>query len=288
MWIVVPGLVAIMVLIALANKWLHDRRALRQMEARHRLTAPELRAMQDRLAADRLPALRLSLTPGPTQATASRIGGPPWSPPGGADWPLDRKGRPVPFLGQLNFAELSHLPDFPVSGLLQIFVKLDGRDLTLRFHDRPEGDDMAALPEQLRRWPGSSRHAFTRQALETGLAVLAEPHQTTATDETPAHADILRARETRLPADAEAAAILKDWEDRMQAIRDSYGQHWIGGHPDWVWPEDVPDCGRVILHLSDQEGAIEVGTRCAINLMIAASDLRARRWDRARFSFEIE
>jgi type II secretory pathway pseudopilin PulG len=281
------GLVAIVVAIAaiIAVNALYQRR---QRRRRPRLTAHELRAMQDRLAADRLPGLRLTLTPGPTPAPASRIGGPPWAPPEGADWPTGHKGRPVPFLAQLNFADLPRLPDFPDSGLLQIFAGNDNRNLILRFHDRPKGDGHLPIPDAFRRRPGRWWHNFTPQALETGLALRAEPFLSLATHEAPAHVDIHLAIDGRLPADDEAAEILKGWSDRMEAIRDGYPPHRIGGHGDWTSDDFLPEFDRVILHLQAHEGMVEASEHASITLMIPADDLRARRWDRAQIHIIID
>ena len=183
---------------------------------------------------------------------------------------------------------LPRLPDFPDSGLLQIFASNDNRNLILRFHDRPKGDGHLPIPDAFRRRPGRWCHNFTPQALETGLALHAEPFTSVATHEAPAHADIHRAITGRLPADDEAADILRGWESRMQAIRDGYPPHRIGGHDRGDPGAVLPEFDRVILCIEAHEGMVEAPDHASITLMIPADDLRARRWDRAQIHFIID
>lgn len=73
-----------------------------------------------------MPAAYLVPTgPAPAMAGGTRIGGPAWLGPG-ESWPRDGKGRPMSFLGQVDFAALPQLPDYPAAGVLQFFI---GRDL---------------------------------------------------------------------------------------------------------------------------------------------------------------
>lgn len=57
--------------------------------------------------------------------TESKVGGMPFIPAGGA-YPVDKKnGKKLYLLIQINFAEVPHLPDYPESGILQIFIPDD-------------------------------------------------------------------------------------------------------------------------------------------------------------------
>lgn len=69
----------------------------------------------------------------PADTHGSRIGGPAAFSPG-AEWPISKNGKPMIFLVQINFAEIPDLPDYPESGLLQIFVE-DGDSFGLDYED---------------------------------------------------------------------------------------------------------------------------------------------------------
>jgi len=95
-----------------------------------------------------LPAIELRPMPGaPVGAAGSRLGGPVWL-PAGEEWPQGRQGGPLEFLAQLDFADLPQLPDFPVSGVMQIFV---GRDdlFGCDFDDQCKGDFLLRWRETL-------------------------------------------------------------------------------------------------------------------------------------------
>ena len=60
----------------------------------------------------------------PLPLTASKFGGLPyWERTD--EFPRDEDGKPLYLLAQINFAEVPPLPDYPTSGLLQIFVQAD-------------------------------------------------------------------------------------------------------------------------------------------------------------------
>ncbi len=69
----------------------------------------------------------LALTPDPTAqigVIGSRLGGPAWLADGEA-WPSDKRGVPLEFLAQLDFAECQGLDGYPDGGIVQFFI---GRD----------------------------------------------------------------------------------------------------------------------------------------------------------------
>lgn len=70
------------------------------------------------------PVLRFSLTDAPASLFASKVGGLPYL-PSDTEIPTDKNGDPLQFLAQADCRELSELPDFPHSGLLQFWI---GRD----------------------------------------------------------------------------------------------------------------------------------------------------------------
>lgn len=60
----------------------------------------------------------------PGSPLASRLGGTPWW-PAARPYPLDRRGRPLLLLTQINFAEAPALEQFPSEGVLQLFIGTD-------------------------------------------------------------------------------------------------------------------------------------------------------------------
>ena len=74
------------------------------------------------IKATELPILAASFDGSPPRTrTSSQLGGHPWWPEGMA-YPVDREGRPLMLLAQLNFADMPRLAPFPGAGLLQIFI----------------------------------------------------------------------------------------------------------------------------------------------------------------------
>jgi len=58
----------------------------------------------------------------------SKLGGLPWLPTGTL-WPVDKKGTPMAFIGQVNFAEMPNVVDScPNKGVLLLFKSVDYRD----------------------------------------------------------------------------------------------------------------------------------------------------------------
>lgn len=262
---------------------------VRRMASRPRITADEVKSVQAALAADTRPARRLTLAEGAAAPTASRIGGAPWAPDPAAAWPDGSDGRPLVFLGQLNFAELPALPGFPASGLLQIFTGA-GPAAHLVWHAAPRGGGVLPLPQMFLGKPGRGWHPFRGSALTQGLAIASAEVQTdAANDDLHPHCRQVADWFERLPADPQVAALLREHETRMEAIRAGYGAHRIGGHPGFVQfdPRAEVDAyrdrglDRVILHLGWEPALIESGDGGEINILIPVADLRARRWDRA-------
>ncbi len=198
-------------------------------------------------------------------------------------------GHPLVFLGQVNFAELPALPEFPEHGLLQIFVG-GAQAAHLVWHPAPAGGGLLTIPALFLGKAGRAWHPFRGSAQTQGLAITGAEAQTDAANDH-LHPHCERAADwfERLPADPRVEALLRDHEARMDTLRAGYGTHRIGGHPGFV-PfdpraelDEYRDRGldRVILHLGWEPGLIESGDGGEINILIAATDLRARRWDRA-------
>lgn len=288
------GPVLAIVLIALAGfaaaQVLETRRRRRAMEARPRITMAEAEAVEQRLAAAGLPRAAARVLPDPPRGgRGSRIGGRPYG--GGLPWPLGPGGRPMLFLGQIDFADLPPLEDFPARGLLQLFAAVDAkgqpRDLetaehrTLRWFPDPQGGAVLAPPPGLpeARPPLSPRARLHGLALGFTLDVH-QPCPGTYPFET-VFADL----SGRLPEGPETAARLDRLLEQAWQSCNSSPPHWAGGHPCFVQTDPRPGeapvrLDRVLLHL-DCGDDLCLGDSGMLNLMISQADLRDRRFDRA-------
>ena len=65
--------------------------------------------------------LQLPFAKDPLPLTASKFGGRPYL-PRGESYPVDKRGRAMVLLAQINLSEVTGLPELPEAGLLQIFV----------------------------------------------------------------------------------------------------------------------------------------------------------------------
>jgi len=283
------GLLAVVLtVLQVTAPWAHRRRA----SALPRLTVAEFDRIEAEMERLRLPLCRLVPTDGPPAPRGSRLGGAPWSPGGDDAWPVDDEGRPLLFLAQVNLAEAEGLEDVPSSGLLQVFllaakegdVASDGEAVArLRWFEDPHGEARLPIPDLFtgRR----SRSLLKGRARTEGVPLRLAP------DALPPLPHIFPLWEqeldiyNRLPAEAEAEARAKAWEDRADALHASYGTHWIGGHPSFVQEDvrigrpELRDLYRMLLHLGPDE-FFDRGDAGELNLLIRRADLVARRFDR--------
>jgi hypothetical protein len=95
---------------------------------------PALEPYADEIRAIALPCVHLRAEPVrlPLPATASKFGGTPCM-PDGATWPTGASGKPMTFVGQLNFGEIATSlsaagqtppPEMPESGVLSLFLDM--------------------------------------------------------------------------------------------------------------------------------------------------------------------
>ncbi|MDO4878908.1 MAG: DUF1963 domain-containing protein [Neisseria sp.] len=90
------------------------------------LNHPALAPYRAAILAALRPTAEFTLEPcAQTAPRQSKIGGLPYLPRDTA-YPLNRYGRPLTLLVQINFAEMPPLPDFPDSGILQWFIDTHG------------------------------------------------------------------------------------------------------------------------------------------------------------------
>ena len=266
----------------------------RRMQAAPRITEAEVDAYRWSLDAATLPMARMIISDAPLlRADESRIGGAPFGDAAHPDWPLDEVGLPMLFLAQINFADLPDLPDFPRAGLLQLFVACDAKghvgsteevsERMIRWFPDPVGERSLPVPPVfLDLKTGGS---LSPRAMPQGLAVRfaraearGNPCNWPFDQSAP---DTVR----RLAETPEVAESLRNLEREADAVLESYGTHWVGGHPSFVQGDvrdgkSGPPLDRVLLHLGFDDDVC-LGDAGKLNLLIGRQDLLDRAFQRA-------
>lgn len=288
LWIVV----AIAVTAYLYLEWRNRKAAKAERDAKPPVTTKELNTFLDSLEAARLPMAALHPVDGDPSITASRIGGPLWSPEE-TQWPSDEDGNPMLLAAQLNFAEFNGLNEFPDKGILQVFLQV-GEDGQLKWLDPHEGFRVRWFPEPSQgvvqqvpeRLAMAKRGMFrTEQARQRGVALRSEVTSAPANSYIWPYSDREWELVDRNPADDDAAEMLGGWEERMEQLADLPSEHWVGGHPSFTQEDvrhdpELHDLDRVILHLGFDKHVC-MGDAGELNLMIAHKDLLVRDFAKA-------
>ena len=218
--------------------------------------AKAYRAWQAKLA---LPAVDL-IPAGAARGTkgGNRIGGPVWL-ADGERWPMGRKGKPMVFLAQVDFAAMPHLPDYPKSGVLQFFIAHDnmyGADF-----QRPEKSDFRVIWRPSFATGGRMVHNALHKGAVLGIDSPLEGKRSLV------GVALAPKASTRVPTyndwqfvrDFEALYNRNGW-GRLNALLDAhFGEepevHHVGGHPEFVqddWRTFRPEyrkADRVLLNL---------------------------------------
>lgn len=272
----------------------------KRLQARRRARAPritgeEFDSFLKRLAKATLPVAWVTLSPAlaPVRA-ASRIGGRPYIDSNRQKWPV-RDKVPMLFLGQINFAEVPPLPDFPTQGLLQIFVLANARgdiestelktDRVIRWFPDPQGTLTLDPPEALTRH--QKCRTFSPRVIRDGLAITFEAAEMTANPDNWPYAESYPNLDKRLPESDAVRQSIEAMQRENEARYDALdGRSWIGGHPQFV-QNDVREeprlhkLNRVLLHLASDVKDICLGDTGELNMMISAKDLHAADYDKA-------
>jgi len=291
--------VCFIALVILYNFLVVGPRMRREAEAAPRITMDEVKPFWDRLEQDRLPFAKIHLRPdGEPQVRGSRIGGAPMLLADENNWPVSQEtGRPMMFLGQVDFSEVRGNEDFPESGILQIFTSFemigdDGEcEHVIYWKEKPTGNVKMDIPEEVTE---QSRYTkfFSKRTRQIGIGMdfepgiaMAHPYIWPYSEEGNVYL------ENRLPENEAVARIIETWEDRADEISESYGTHWIGGFPRfvqediWVWSEQFQQLDRPILHLGWDDD-IQLGDAGEANLMISREDLIKRDFQKAVLTWD--
>lgn len=242
-----------------------------------------------------LPAVDLvPAGPAPSTQGGTRIGGPVWL-AAGEPWPADRKGKPMVFLAQVDFAAMPRLPDYPKNGVLQFFIAHDqmyGADF-----QRPERSDFRVI------W----RPAFTRggrlernrfhevkingidSPLEGKQALVGVALRPQRTERVPTYNDWKFARDF-------AELYHRNGWSRLNALLDAhFGEepeiHHVGGHPEFVqddWRMFRPEyrkADRVLLNLWSDK-TLMWGDAGQGQFLISREDLKKRDFSKVFYQWD--
>ena len=120
----------------------------------------ELEVYREAITNTMEPFVEVTLSKEAVEATSSKVGGHPYFLKG-AHYPVNKDGRPLHLLAQINFTEVARFSDdFPESGILQFFIDgyddvigLDFEDQTRQegfrviYHERIEADESKRMQD---------------------------------------------------------------------------------------------------------------------------------------------
>lgn len=241
-----------------------------------------------------LPAIELEPAgPAPSTPGGTRIGGPVWLAAGEA-WPADARGQPMAFLAQLDFGAMPPLPDYPDSGILQLFIARD--DLYGANFEKPEAGQFRVIWREKIEGPGKL-HAGRPQgdqgiddysplrddAVKQGIAL------------TPKRTDQFPSTDSWL-AERDLGKLLEgDKDGRVYAFADKQfeaapSQHHVGGHPgftqsDWRAAPRYQDVDRVLINLWSDD-RLMWGDMGQGQFMIRRQDLLKRDFSKVFYQWD--
>jgi uncharacterized protein YwqG len=199
------------------------------------------------------------------------------------------------FFGQINFADLPQLEDFPRQGLLQLFVLANDRgviesperktDRVIRWFPDPTGRQTLDLPPRLTQQ--KKRGTFSPRVIQDGLTMVFERGDMEAHPTNWPFAESYPNLHARLAESDALLGQIRDWEKSSDKLYEkSEGRSWVGGHPQFV-QEDIRHeprlrkLNRVLLHICSDGEDIRLGDAGELNLMISGKDLRNLEFDQA-------
>jgi uncharacterized protein YwqG len=266
------------------------RRAPRLPSPRLRLPAslkPYRSALQKALA----PCILLNPQEGQAESRGCRYGGLPLVPPG-TGWPQAPTG-PLPFVGQLDFAELSaypgsSLPLLPRDGILSVFYDIDG------------GGHWGSNPEDSAFWKLLwTPHSEEAVPLHPPPELLEEPDLPTRPYRLQPLAGLSLPEflDTRIPLATENwdDEETEDYVELLHSLAGGEHAHQVGGYPAWIQedareeaqrltggpPEGAREWNLLWQLSTDEEVGLQWGSSGKLFLLMRDEDLRACRFERA-------
>jgi uncharacterized protein YwqG len=248
------------------------------------------RTWQDRLAQ---PAVYLDPAgPAPATPGGSRIGGPVWL-AASETWPHDSKGGAMTFLGQVDFAALPPLPDYPRAGVLQFFI---GRDMNYGADfQRPDRGDFRVIYRPDFNAAGSLR--------TSPISVSGADHLAPIDGATVTRGVALRGATGTSRPTINHWQLARDLPDvvegrgrgRVIALLDERfveraERHHVGGHPEFVqddWRRRPAErrANRVLLNLWSRDGVMW-GDAGQGQFLIARDDLLKRDFNKVFYAWD--
>lgn len=249
--------------------------------------------------ANTLPALMLETAgPAPQTRGGNRISGAVWL-PDGAEWPLDRSGKRMTFLAQIDFAELPPLPDYPASGVLQFFIERDDLyganfeqpgqgDFTVVWHETTDGEGRFETGPQSSQGKYDDYSPLYEEAALRGVALRAAraaPHRPSV------DSWLIQRDAAMLPANDDTRAWDAIYDHLDTSGADDFGTSHIGGHPeftqsDWRADEPYQDVNRVLLNLWSEDEALMWGDSGQGQFTIRREDLLKRDFSKVFYQWD--
>jgi uncharacterized protein YwqG len=223
----------------------------------------------------------------PADPLTSRLGGPAWL-ADGEEWPVGRDGLPMLFIAQINFADVPPLPDYPDSGLLQLFVA-DNDVWGLDFEEPLQSDHRVIwrpVPDRGRLVPPPS--ASQSSPLDPDVQLQGRG---------------LTFRSGRMPPDPGSASFAEAfpgwWYAENAALVDALFNRndtvdegiYVGGHPRFT-QDDVRDSpalaayDRVALQVGYVRDVVMWGDVGEATWLVTRKDLAARDFSRVLYSWD--
>ena len=233
---------------------------------------------------------QISGTSGSTPSE-SRVGGAPYLPEG-MEWPRDKKGIPMYFLCQLNFAQCPSPAGFPTSGLLLLFVPND-HNLGLSF-GRGRSQYAAVWLEKVTGSNVVDAAPFEAECLEKG-------DRSAPIASKPSHMRFSVEVQPAIPSDVHFERLIPDAaalkRSALSAITKKFQHpsgfgrwHRLGGYASFVQEdprkEDTADYIQLLQLDSYDPWGLKFGDGGLAHFFIHPDDLAARRFDNMLYCWD--
>jgi uncharacterized protein YwqG len=257
-------------------------------------TKQAIATVRSKLQAGALPSCEAVIREAsPDKPEQSRLGGPVYLPIG-TDWPKSPNGKKLLFIAQINFAEIPSLPDFPETGLLQVFIAdndLFGADfdapeksvVTLLYHDalgeKAIRHENLTFPVVKADYSTETYTPFQSEAVQREGRVIQFANETG--DMLP---DFTHWKYETLADDIDDEGAVEALWDELALARP---EHYIGGHinltqSDFRHTAPYDEYDRILLQLGSDEH-IMWGDMGEMSFSIRQEDLRNKRFENAIF-----